>query len=371
MATPISHEKKFSMGLAEEIFSIENWVITTRRSHILNSKCTSPAVCDATRLKYRPADQPPSAEKVTAADDDTSKGSAAPAGGDDQQQPAHSSLQQFGGAEHGTPRKTLEQVKQLKATIYGEPKLCLFCKFDLILEMAHFPDMTYAQNVLELRHRPSGLVVEFNVLDSLIPVIVNCTGLPTGMKVSPSEAWLRARLDCEYTKNVMNADFDWTFTTDYEGSYSLSSSTLPTAFTQPTTERIDIEKLKVRDTIHFYEEVDLFEDELADHGIAKCNVKIRVMPDSFFVLLRFFLRVDNVFVRFHDTRMYHEFGKPYLLREVTRREAPIPELALKEDEAPHLLVSPAELYSHVPELSLRVEKIMLSEGGAGAGGSDK
>ena len=32
----------------------------------------------------------------------------------------------------------------------------------------------------------------------------------------------------------------------------------------------------------------------------------RVMPTSFFLLLRFFLRVDGVLIRINDTRLYHE-----------------------------------------------------------------
>lgn len=36
----------------------------------------------------------------------------------------------------------------------------------------------------------------------------------------------------------------------------------------------------------------------------------RAMPSSFFVLLRFFLRVDGVLIRMNDTRLYHEVRKP-------------------------------------------------------------
>lgn len=32
----------------------------------------------------------------------------------------------------------------------------------------------------------------------------------------------------------------------------------------------------------------------------------RVMPTSFFLLMRFFLRVDGVLIRINDTRLYHE-----------------------------------------------------------------
>lgn len=58
-----------------------------------------------------------------------------------------------------------------------------------------------------------------------------------------------------------------------------------------------MERLKEKEKILFYQELMLYEDELHDNGIAQCTVKIRVMPTSFFVLLRFFLRVDNVMVR--------------------------------------------------------------------------
>jgi type 2A phosphatase activator TIP41 len=70
----------------------------------------------------------------------------------------------------------------------------------------------------------------------------------------------------------------------------------------------------------FFEEVLLFEDELHDHGVSSLSVKIRVMPSSFFLLLRFFLRIDGVLIRMNDTRLYHEADKTYMLREYTSRE---------------------------------------------------
>lgn len=41
-----------------------------------------------------------------------------------------------------------------------------------------------------------------------------------------------------------------------------------------TTEQIDIEKLKVHEKIHFFDDVQLFEDELADNGSSSLNVKM-------------------------------------------------------------------------------------------------
>lgn len=45
------------------------------------------------------------------------------------------------------------------------------------------------------------------------------------------------------------------------------------------------------------------------------------MPSSFFILLRYFLRVDNVLIKINDTRLYHEFDSDHVLREYTSREA--------------------------------------------------
>ena len=41
-----------------------------------------------------------------------------------------------------------------------------------------------------------------------------------------------------------------------------------------TAERIDMEKLKAREQIMFFDDVLLFEDELHDHGVSMIRVKI-------------------------------------------------------------------------------------------------
>jgi len=67
---------------------------------------------------------------------------------------------------------------------------------------------------------------------------------------------------------------------------------LPTCFfkVQPTNERIDLEQLKVKEKIYFYEDVILYEDELADNGIAKLNVKMVITGYTVNVLL--FTKLD-------------------------------------------------------------------------------
>lgn len=41
-----------------------------------------------------------------------------------------------------------------------------------------------------------------------------------------------------------------------------------------TDERINVEKLKQKEKILFYQDFTLYEDELHDNGIASCSVKI-------------------------------------------------------------------------------------------------
>lgn len=43
---------------------------------------------------------------------------------------------------------------------------------------------------------------------------------------------------------------------------------------EETTQRINMDKLKQREQILFYNDMTLFEDELHDNGIASCSVKI-------------------------------------------------------------------------------------------------
>ena len=63
------------------------------------------------------------------------------------------------------------------------------------------------------------------------------------------------------------------------------------------------------------------------------------MPSGFFVLQRFFLRVDNTLIRVFDTRLYHDVKKSYLLREYSERESRTQDLNL-----------PAEIFTQENEI---------------------
>ncbi|XP_070156261.1 TIP41-like protein [Polyergus mexicanus] len=222
---------------------------------------------------------------------------------------------------------------------------CQFCIYNNALELPHMPDMVFPNNVLTLTHQ-DGALLQFNALDSLRYV----SNGKINVQLACAEAWKESRLESsEYLEEKIKP-FDWTFTTSYTGTISGFE-------VEETNERIDIDKLRQKDKIMFYHDLTLFEDELHDNGIAVNSVKIRVMPTSFFILLRYFLRIDNVMLRINDTRIYHEFGKNYLLREFTSREAKVQHIRV----SPALFLEPSAIAPHLPLIGSRYDKLIISE----------
>lgn len=89
---------------------------------------------------------------------------------------------------------------------------------------------------------------------------------------------------------------------------------------EPSVKPIPVELLKRPDPILFFDEVMLYEDELADNGIAMLSCKIRVMPARMLLLCRFFMRLDDVVFRIRDTRIYVDFGTGEVIREYVAKE---------------------------------------------------
>ena len=72
----------------------------------------------------------------------------------------------------------------------------------------------------------------------------------------------------------------------------------------------------------FYQEIEQYADDLGDEGNVVYTVRVRIMPNFFYVLSRVELHVVNVVVRQIDTRWLHVFGSLELLREWSWRERP-------------------------------------------------
>lgn len=215
------------------------------------------------------------------------------------------------------------------------------------MNMPSLPEMLFGDNVLRIQHA-DGYGIEFNAIDALKRV----NNMEDAVKVACAQEWQESRADSEHSKEVVRP-YDWTYTTDYRGTLLGEASHIKVS---ETAERIDLEKLKVREQIMFFNEVLLFEDELHDHGVSMIGVKIRVMPTSFFLLQRFFLRVDGVLIRINDTRLYHEAGKNYMLREFSMRESKIPDL---KNVPPALYTDPNEIAQYLTLKLTECEKLEL------------
>ncbi|XP_036222129.2 TIP41-like protein isoform X1 [Bactrocera oleae] len=197
--------------------------------------------------------------------------------------------------------------------IQHEDDCCELCTYRYALELPHLPDMVFHKNKLSLKHK-DGALLEFLPMDSLR--LVENGKQP--LQVACAQEWKESRPDCHMEEKFK--PFDWTFTTDYQG-------TLNEKFRVENSDMsLNKFKLMQREKILFYHDLTLFEDELHDNGISSCSVKIRVMPSGFFILLRHFLRVDNVLLKIHDTRFHYEIENNYIFKEYTKREATYSEL---------------------------------------------
>lgn len=121
--------------------------------------------------------------------------------------------------------------------------------------------MVFSQNKLVLTHK-NGAHIEFNPLDALSKV-QNGT---SNIRVACADEWKSSRSDTNGMEEIK--PFDWSFTTDYQGTFNEKVRC------EDTDAKLDIFKLMKKESILFYHELSLFEDELHDHGIASCSVKI-------------------------------------------------------------------------------------------------
>ncbi|KAJ2850178.1 Tap42 interacting protein [Coemansia brasiliensis] len=178
------------------------------------------------------------------------------------------------------------------------------------------PEMIFGDNYLKVRHLPTQKELSLRALDALR--LVETGPDSASVQVSIARDWSHSRRNLNDIAQVVKP-FDWTFTTNYRGSINRLDF-------KPSSSKIDYERLKQREEILFYDENVLFEDDLGDNGTSQLSFKVRVMPSGFFILLRFFLRVDGVLFRIFDTRYYHQFGSDILIREVSSRQASFDEV---------------------------------------------
>ncbi|KAF5745573.1 TIP41-like protein [Tripterygium wilfordii] len=201
------------------------------------------------------------------------------------------------------------------------------------LGTSHLPEMVFGDSCLILKHMNSGIKIHFNAFDALAGW--KQEALPP-VEVPAAAQW---KFRSKPFQEVI-LDYDYTFTTPYLGSETIEVEAEKKESVEQSCnlcwedckDQIDVVSLASKEPILFYDEVVLYEDELADNGVSLLTVKVRVMPSSWFLLLQFWLRVDGVMMRLRDTRVHCIFNdseNPVILRESCWREATFQALSAK------------------------------------------
>jgi type 2A phosphatase activator TIP41 len=260
------------------------------------------------------------------------------------------------------------------------------------------PEAIFGHNCLTLTHEASGHVLRFDAEGAIMCWLRSSAHKGSGglrVRTANTQAWQKHLLKLAEEQG----DHDWTFSTDYSGTtngltrgppagvgdartarqaqpdvgcdtgrpsfieshfsskveyeaWLCATGGTPDAQQEGSTREgppkpvwrehtgsgLDMELLRRRDVpiLHF-EDFPLYEDDLHDFGDSVVRVRLRVMPSCFFVLLRHSLRVDGLLIRQHDTRLFHKFGTPHLLRARRLGEAslePIPKVKLSDAPDP-------------------------------------
>uniref|UniRef100_A0A0G4HFW3 TIP41-like protein n=1 Tax=Chromera velia CCMP2878 TaxID=1169474 RepID=A0A0G4HFW3_9ALVE len=249
------------------------------------------------------------------------------------------------------------------------------------------PDAIFGENALVIDHPATGFRLSITPLDALRGTILSSDGpcfppqkeykrwIPQVAHARSWQAAARATADKWAAVHDASPVSDWTYSSSYWGSagvsFSSSSSSLgetqvevereekteeqtedgqkkkvkvPILVSEETSEEIPMELLTRRDPIVWSKQLPLFEDDLSDCGVSKSDVKIRVMPKFWFVLIRQEVRVDRVMVRQIDTRIFHLKGSRHVIREFLWREATFDELRNRGID-----LSPGKLHIHMNE----------------------
>lgn len=174
------------------------------------------------------------------------------------------------------------------------------------------PTMFFGSNRVILRG-PGDFELYFDPIEAMRTVSKSADSVPVRIAASHADFWRQKSL----SEPVF--DYDWTYTPqNYMGKMN-GDLVVVDACPDPPVE-IDYGRLKRQDPILFFDENILYEDELGDNGISIVLVKIRVMEYGFYVLLKHFLRVDQVSFKAAAVRYFHDFSTNHLVREIRHSE---------------------------------------------------
>ncbi|KAI4250446.1 MAG: hypothetical protein L6R40_000044 [Gallowayella cf. fulva] len=218
------------------------------------------------------------------------------------------------------------------------------------------PEMIFGDNLISLEHLKSGWKIEFNALHALDRVDKTGNSM---LQVAHSKEWQSSREKKHEGITEVVKPFDWSYSTDYKGTEHSKSTIF-----EPSDTAIPLELLRRPDPIIFFDEVMLYEDEMADNGITLLSCKLRAMPARLLLLCRFFMRLDGVMLRIRDTRVYVDFESGEVIREYTAREDKYEvirqKLAMQGRDAPAQLRDPNNIVDLLPVVDKSLERGVLN-----------
>ena len=239
-------------------------------------------------------------------------------------------------------------------------------------KVAPAPEQTFLANTVRIEHEPSGWVLSFHAEDAL-KQSVDDKNEP--VRVASANKWQADRADV--LQDVRKMDYDWTYTTSYAGRW-INKNHPESAMTMIKSDKqLNVELLTDRAIpLVAYHEAPLFVSELDDTGASELTVRVRVTDRTFecpcffasppvrvielsavplaltcglvagywFVLMRFYLRVDDTVVRIRDVRWYWDDSATSVIRETRWHETSDPGVVRASgsgDQAASLMMSMA------------------------------
>lgn len=150
-------------------------------------------------------------------------------------------------------------------------------------ELFALPEQTFGATRLQIDHAASGFRVELNAREALRAL----RGQPASAELPYREAWKgKEGMATPFFGpiKVQEYNYDWTYATTYGGTVTerdpSSDPSEQGAAMEPRAgaeeDGIDQSLLARPDPILFFDELVLYEDDLADNGACKLSVKLRV-----------------------------------------------------------------------------------------------
>ena len=179
------------------------------------------------------------------------------------------------------------------------------------------PEMVFDKAIVKIV-LPDNVSIEWTATGALQEWAKAHQAIPVGATDSHNGVSVLKALDAQLwsTKKEATTEFhyDWSFSTPYLQTggtnwIPLKSSGMNQGLLLDTSQ-----------PILYFDENQLYEDDMHDNGVVSFRIKTRVMPTCVFILSRLWLRVDGVVLRVKETRIMVEFGSLAVHRDVLWRE---------------------------------------------------